>query len=103
MTAAAADMEADIMMSSEIETTIRWDREERIAHIWTNDSMTMTKLNKKVAAHPDVYKVERETKDGVFYSCPANRINFLNPPSEARREIGRKTAEKIKLGKLTNA
>ena len=87
------------MMSSEIETTIRWDREERIAHIWTNDSMTMTKLNKKVAAHPDVYKVERETKDGIFYSCPMDKIRFANPPSEAKRAAGRMHAEKVGLGK----
>lgn len=80
------------MLSSEIETTIRWDREERIAHIWTNDSMTMTKLNKKVAAHPDVYKVERETKDGIFYSCPMDKIRFANPASEKQKDAARRNS-----------
>ncbi len=90
------------MMNSEIETTIRWDREEKIAHVWTNDSTVMTKLDKKVAEYPDTYKVERVTKDGIFYCCPMDRINFMNPVSAARREANRRNGQNSVFSRRTS-
>ena len=40
----------------EQETSIVWDEEEQIAHIYAASPVTMRKLDKLVAEFPDVYK-----------------------------------------------
>lgn len=80
------------MSGEEVETCVRWSRsrEDKLAHIWTNDPTVMRQMDRRVNAYPDVYKVERRAIDGVFYACPIDRIKFLAPPSEAKREASRK-------------
>lgn len=71
------------MLKSEQETTIRWDREERIAHIWTCDPTAIRRLDKLAFNFPDTYHLERADKYGKFYTAPMERIRFSKPSSTA--------------------
>ena len=75
---------------AEMETTIRWDAEERVAHVFSADPVYIRKLTRLCDEFPDVYKLTRNTDDGIFVETPANRIAFRKPPTEARREAGRR-------------
>ena len=44
------------MLRAEMETTIVWDDEEKVAHIYTAIPTTIRKLDKLCAAHADQYK-----------------------------------------------
>lgn len=80
---------ANNLKLEEQETIIRWMRDETIASIYTCDPTVMTKLDKKVAAHPDAYKLVKQDEYGKWYECPKDRIGFKNPIapiSDERRE-----------------
>lgn len=80
--------------NAERETTIRWDLEERVVHVWTNQNPTRNKLDKLVAEFPDVYRrtVDGNDENGSRYEFPPELLTFRKPPSEARREASRQRA-----------
>lgn len=70
---------------AETETTIRWDAEEKVAHIWTNDGVYIRKLDRLCAESPNEYRLVKENPNGRFYDAPAKLIRFRKPASEAQR------------------
>ena len=86
---------------SEMETTIRWDAEEKVAHIWTCDPVYIRKLDKLVAEAPEAYKCTKRTDDGAWYEVAAKYIRFGKPvqvkePSEAQLEARKLAAERLR-------
>ncbi|MDL2318240.1 hypothetical protein LJC74_04010 [Eubacteriales bacterium OttesenSCG-928-A19] len=79
---------------AEQETVIVWDAEARTATIDTADPVTLRKLEKLAAQHPEVYRLVSE--DTLYtakrYEVPAQYIRFGKPPSEAQREAARKNS-----------
>lgn len=75
----------------EQETTIVWDEEEQIAHIYAASPVTLRKLDKLVAEFPDVYKCVWVDKDesAKKYEVTKRLIRFGKPASEAVREAAR--------------
>ena len=67
-----------------METTIVWDDEEKVAHIYTAIPMTIRKLDKLCAAHADQYKCIWVDKDGKAkkYEMPSRYVRFGTPMSE---------------------
>lgn len=83
---------------AEQETSIIWDEEEKVAHIYTSSPITMRKLDKLCSAHPEEYKKVWEEKAGervtaTKYTAPSKLIRFRKPTSEAVREAARKAAK----------
>lgn len=83
---------------AEQETSIVWDEEEKVAHIYTASPVTMRKLDKLCSAHPDEYKKVWEEKAGervtaAKYTAPSGLVRFRKPTSEAVREAARKAAK----------
>ena len=83
---------------AEQETSIVWDEEEKVAHIYTASPVTMRKLDKLCASYPDEYKclwVEKagERITAAKYAAPSKRIRFGKPASEAKREAARNAAK----------
>ena len=80
---------------AEQETTIRWDAEERIAHIDTAYAPMIAKLDKLVEAHPDTYKCVfvDERYHAKKYRVPAAFIRFGKPASEAQKAAARLNGE----------
>lgn len=75
----------------EMQTTINWDAASKTAEIFTVIPTDITKLNKMCEKHPDHYKLVRVDKwGGHHYECPASRVRFSPPASEAQREAARK-------------
>ena len=67
----------------EQETVITFGRLDKDAEIYTSDRMMMTKLDKKVANHPDVWKIkEVNTVSGEIvsktYICPKKMVSLRN-------------------------
>lgn len=81
--------------AAERETTIRWDAEEKVAHIWTCDPVQVRKLDRLCEEHPEEYKVIRRDDNGVRYTAPAKLIRFGKPASEARKEACRRNAANL--------
>lgn len=77
---------------SEMETHVRRDDEEQVAHIWTSSPMTIRKLDKLVAELPDVYKCVKRDGGCAKYETSMKRIKFSKPQimTEARLEASRK-------------
>ena len=83
---------------AEQETSIVWDEDEKVAHIYTASAVTMRKLDKLCAAHPIEYKRTWTEKTGerimaAKYTVPSKFIRFGKPASEAKREAARKAAK----------
>lgn len=80
---------------AEQETTITWDEEEKVAHIFTASPVTMRRLDKLVEQYPEAYR-HTWSEDGETakkYEVDAKYIRFGKPASEARRAIGRRCYE----------
>lgn len=77
---------------AERETTIRWDAEEKVAHIYTSDPIYMRKLDKLCEEHPEEYLEIWHDAYSKKYIGPAKLIRFGKPASEARREANRRNA-----------
>lgn len=79
---------------AEQETVILWDAESRTATVDTADPVTLRKLEKLAAQYPEVYRLVSE--DSLYtarrYEVPAKYIRFGKPPSEARKEAGKRLA-----------
>lgn len=80
---------------AETETTIRWDAEEKIAHIYTADPISTRKLDKLCAERPDTYKLVKRDNYGSWYSAPAKMIKFGKPLSAAQKEAYAKTGQSL--------
>lgn len=79
---------------AEQETIIAWDAESRAATIDTADPVTIRKLDKLVAEHPEVYRLVAEDVlyNAKRYEVPAKYIRFGKPASEAQREASKRKA-----------
>jgi hypothetical protein len=82
---------------AEQETSIVWDEEEKVAHIYTASPVTMRKLDKLCSAHPEEYKrvwVEKagERVTAAKYTAPSKRIRYGKPASQARRDSAQTAA-----------
>lgn len=82
---------------AEMETTIVFDAEEKIAHIYTADPVYIRRLDKLAAEHPDTYRMIWADKGDAAkkYTAPSRLIRFGKPASEARREAGRAMFAKL--------
>lgn len=82
---------------AEQETIIRWDAEERIAHIDTAYAPIIAKLDKLVKSYPDTYKCVfvDELYKAKKYEVPASFIRFVKPASEKQKAAGRERAKSL--------
>ena len=90
------------LSKNEIETHIRWDAEEKVAHIFTCDPIYIRKLDKLCQSCSEYKVVRRESNpdsDSVFYEVPAKLISFRTPVkrvmSEEHREKVRENMRKV--------
>ena len=91
------------LIKAEQETIIRWDAEERIAHIDSAYAPMIAKLDKLVEAYPNTYKCVfvDERYYAKKYEVPASFIRFRKPASEAQKAASRERA-KVLPRKSTN-
>lgn len=98
-------VEKPVIHLNEMETSIQYNRTEKIATIWTNDPVVMRKLDIKVADYPENYKIkEVGRKNGYIvsktYTCKKNLIQFRSGKNkiytEEEKEILRARLAKIK-------
>ena len=83
---------------AEQETTIVWDEEEKVAHIYTASPITMRKLDKLCSEFPETYRrtwVEQEGAriTAARYEVANKFVRFRKPPSEAKRSAARMAAK----------
>lgn len=83
---------------AEQEVIIRWDAEERIAHIDAAYPPIVAKLDKLAEQFPDTYICT--SFDSVYgakrYSVPAKHIAFRKPPTEAQKRHGQQAADRLR-------
>ncbi len=85
----------------EQETSIVWDEEEKVAHIYTASPVSMRKLDRLCEEFPNEYTrvwVEQAPNGQVTaakYTVPSMRIKFGKPSSEARVMANRRNLSKI--------
>ena len=88
---------------AEMETVIVWDDEGKTAEIYTASPITMRKLDKLCAECPETYvRTWTEQNDAgrvtaAKYTTPSQYIRFGKPPTEKKREQGRRVAELRRL------
>ena len=75
---------------AERETAIVYDEEERIAHIYTASQISIRRLEKLCADHPEVYRrmwteTEERKITAAKYECPSKYIRFGKPASEQKK------------------
>ena len=90
--------------AAERETSIVWDDETKIAHIYTSQYPTINKLDKLCAAYPDTHKRVWTESDGervtaAKYEVYKGFIRFAKPRSEAQKESARRAAEMMLAAK----
>ncbi len=80
---------------AEMETTIRFDAEEKTAHIYTADPVYLRKLDKLTETNPESYRlIWTEPGGGAKkYEAPARLIRFGKPASEAQKESARRNTQ----------
>lgn len=86
------------LTNAEVETTIRWDKEERIAHIFTSDPTYIRKLDKLCEEAPSEYQCVWEDPDygSKKYTCPAKRVHFGKPASDEKIKANRENLARFK-------
>ena len=69
------------LKACEREVTIRFDMEERVAHIYTSEPVYMRRLDKLVETLPEIYKCVKVDELGYFkkYECPMKLMNPRRP------------------------
>ena len=83
----------------EQETTIVWNDEEKVAHIYTASPVSMRKLNRLCADYPEEYRKVWEERDAdgrvtaAKYQTGCKRVKFGKPASEAVKARGKMIAE----------
>ena len=90
------------LIMAEQETIIRWDAEERIAHIDTAYAPMIAKLDRLVVAYPKTYKCVfvDEHYFAKKYKVPASFIRFGKPASEAQKAAARANGEAMRRNAL---
>lgn len=83
---------------AERETIILWDAESRHATIDTADPVTIRKLDRLVAAHPEIYRLVSEDMlyNAKRYEVPAQYIRFGKLASEAQREAAKRLVSNLR-------
>lgn len=76
----------------EMETVINYNAEEDKAEVYTRDKSVMLKLDKLVAAHPEIYKLIKQDDWGKTYSFPKRFVRFGKPLTEKQKELRRQHA-----------
>ena len=86
------------LKACEREVTIRFDMEERVAHIYTSEPVYMRKLDKLVETLPEIYKCVKVDELGYFkkYECPMKFIKFGGKPRVLSEEQKAHMAEVLK-------
>lgn len=85
----------------EQETSIVWDEEEKVAHIYTASPVSMRRLDRLCEEFPGEYVKVWEEKDAdgrvtaAKYTAPSMRIKFGKPSSEARVMANRRNLRGI--------
>jgi hypothetical protein len=89
------------LIKAEQETIIRWDAEERIAHIDSAQRSLIAKLDRLVEAYPATYKCVFVDKHfyAKKYTVPASFISFRKPASKAQKETARERMKAIRKKK----
>lgn len=84
-------------IKQERETSIVWDEEEKIAHIYASSPISIRRLDKLVKDHPEIYKCVWIDKDGSSkkYEVSKNYIRFRKPQSEAQKEAAKASGERL--------
>lgn len=84
---------------AEMETIIRFDAEDQKAYIYSADPVYIRKLDKLTESNAESYQCVRVLYGGKAkeYTAPAKLIRFGKPPSEARREAGRRSAQFLSI------
>ena len=84
-------------IKQEQETSIVWDEEEKIAHIYASSPISIKRLDKLVENYPEIYKCTWADKDGSSkkYEVGKNYIKFRKPQSEAQKEAARISGERL--------
>ena len=90
------------LKACEREVTIRFDMEERVAHIFTSEPVYMRKLDKLVETLPEIYKCVKVDELGYFkkYECPMKFIKFGGKPRVLSEEQKAHMAEVLKKARL---
>lgn len=90
------------LKACEREVTIRFDMEERVAHIYTSEPVYMRKLDKLVETLPEIYKCVKVDELGYFkkYECPMKFIKFGGKPRVLSEEQKAHMAEVLKKARL---
>jgi len=78
------------MMLAEQETIIRYNIDERLVNYYTTVPADRRKMDKRCAEFPDVFKKRRVDEYGAEYTFPMKMVKIGKPPTEARREQGRR-------------
>lgn len=90
---------------AEQETSIVWDEDEKVAHIYTASPVTIRKLNKLCEQCGEYSRVWMETdKDGRItaakFNVPAKLIRFGKPVTrimtDEQREVARKRMSNLR-------
>lgn len=88
----------------EQETTIRIDRLDDIAYIYTNDSTMITKLRKLLGAEGTQWELINDDGVGLKVICPKNLISLRTrtmKQTDKQKEASRKLMNKLyEQGKL---
>lgn len=88
---------------AEREVTIRFDAEERIAHIYASDPVYIRRLDKLCEEDPKTYRCVKVDPLGYFkqYEVPADRVAFRKGTTDEHREAARRRMEaQRKAGKI---
>jgi hypothetical protein len=86
---------------NEQETVIQISRDEDVAHIWTSDTMVMTKLDHNVEDSSEWECTKVGVIEGVIsdkeYTCPKSFISFRKKKRTMSEEQKKAAAERMKL------
>ena len=74
------------------ETTIRWDAEDQVARIWTNDPAMIKRMDTLCSHKSGAYVCVSRMGQSANYKAPAELISFRFPTSNELLEQQRKNA-----------
>lgn len=74
------------------ETTIRWNSEEKVAYIWTNDPEMIKRMDTLCSHKAGAYKCISRLGQSANYKAPAELISFRFPTTGELTEQYRKNA-----------
>lgn len=79
----------------EMETTITWDDEEKLARVYTASPITMRKLDKLCSEFPGQFRCVWQESGGTAkkYEMSCSLVKFKKPASEARIQAARERAK----------